>query len=62
MKSLSGLPLDFFVVFSSTSTAIAPVGQIDYVAANDFLNAYAQSRAAGKGVTPFPLTGVCGAR
>lgn len=38
------IPLDFFVVFSSTSTAIAPVGQIDYVAANDFLNAYAQSR------------------
>ncbi len=39
------VPLDFFVVFSSTSTAIAPVGQIDYVAANDFLNAYAQSRS-----------------
>ncbi len=38
------LPLDFLVVFSSTSTAIAPVGQIDYVAANAFLNAYAQSR------------------
>ena len=38
------LPLDFFVVFSSISTAIAPVGQIDYVAANAFLNAYAQSR------------------
>ncbi|MBX2808678.1 MAG: SDR family NAD(P)-dependent oxidoreductase, partial [Cellvibrionaceae bacterium] len=36
--------LDFFVLFSSTSTAIAPVGQIDYVAANAFLNAYAHQR------------------
>ncbi|PCK09020.1 MAG: polyketide synthase [Alteromonadaceae bacterium] len=36
--------LDFFVVFSSTSTVIAPVGQIDYVAANAFLNAFAQKR------------------
>ena len=40
----SGKPLDFFVLFSSTSTAIAPVGQIDYVAANAFINAYAQQR------------------
>lgn len=37
------LDLDFMVLFSSTSTAIAPVGQIDYVGANAFLNAYAQS-------------------
>lgn len=36
--------LDFFVLFSSTSTAIAPAGQVDYVAANAFLNSYAQSR------------------
>ncbi|RJL18567.1 type I polyketide synthase [Paracoccus siganidrum] len=36
------------VVFSSTSTAIAPAGQIDYVAANEFLNAWARSRAGGK--------------
>ncbi|MEM7365869.1 MAG: KR domain-containing protein [Pseudomonadota bacterium] len=40
----TGKPLDFFVLFSSTSTAIAPVGQIDYVAANAFINAYAQQR------------------
>ncbi len=39
-----GKGLDFFVVFSSTSTVIAPVGQIDYVAANAFLNAYAHYR------------------
>ncbi|MCP5088038.1 MAG: SDR family NAD(P)-dependent oxidoreductase [Rhodobacteraceae bacterium] len=36
--------LDWLVLFSSTSTAIAPAGQIDYVAANEYLNAYAQSR------------------
>ena len=36
--------LDFFVLFSSTSTVIAPVGQIDYVAANTFLNTFAQYR------------------
>ena len=36
--------LDFMVLFSSTSTAIAPAGQVDYVAANAFLNAYAKSR------------------
>ncbi|PCJ49786.1 MAG: polyketide synthase [Gammaproteobacteria bacterium] len=40
--------LDFFVVFSSTSTVIAPVGQIDYVAANAFLNAFAQYRNASQ--------------
>ncbi len=36
--------LDFFILFSSTSTVIAPVGQIDYVAANAFLNAFAHQR------------------
>ncbi|MFL0800289.1 MAG: SDR family NAD(P)-dependent oxidoreductase [Agarilytica sp.] len=40
----SGKDLDFFVLFSSTSTVIAPVGQIDYVAANAFLNSYAHYR------------------
>jgi len=39
-------PLDFLVLFSSTSTATAPAGQVDYVAANAFLDAYAESRAA----------------
>jgi acyl transferase domain-containing protein/thioesterase domain-containing protein len=37
--------LDFMALFSSTSTATAPAGQVDYVAANAFLNAYAASRA-----------------
>lgn len=42
--------LDFFVLFSSTSTITAPAGQVDYVAANEFLNAYAKSRK-GEGRT-----------
>jgi NAD(P)-dependent dehydrogenase (short-subunit alcohol dehydrogenase family) len=38
-------PLDFLVLCSSTSTAIAPVGQVDYVAANSYLNAFASAHA-----------------
>ncbi len=41
-----GLPLDFFVLFSSVSALTPPDGQVDYCAANAFLNAYAQSRTA----------------
>ncbi|MCP4821059.1 MAG: KR domain-containing protein, partial [Shimia sp.] len=40
--------LEWLALFSSSSTATAPVGQIDYVAANAYLNAYAQSRVSGK--------------
>ena len=39
------------ILFSSSSTITAPAGQVDYVAANEFLNAYAVARAgtgAGK--------------
>lgn len=44
-------PLDLMVLFSSTSTVLAPAGQIDYVAANEFLNAYAeQARMKGRNV------------
>ncbi len=39
--------LDWLVLFSSTSTVTAPAGQIDYVAANEYLNAYAKSRRGG---------------
>jgi acyl transferase domain-containing protein/thioesterase domain-containing protein len=38
-------PLDFLVLFSSTSTCLGPAGQVDYTAANCFLDAFAQSRA-----------------
>jgi NAD(P)-dependent dehydrogenase (short-subunit alcohol dehydrogenase family) len=37
--------IDRLVLFSSTSTVTAPAGQVDYVAANEYLNAYARSRA-----------------
>ncbi|MDA5558620.1 type I polyketide synthase [Shimia sp. MMG029] len=36
--------LDWLMLFASSSTATAPAGQIDYVAANAYLNAYAQAR------------------
>lgn len=36
--------LEFLTLFSSTSTVLTPAGQVDYVAANTFLNAYAESR------------------
>ncbi len=36
------------VLFASTSTATGPAGQVDYVAANEYLNAFARSRAGGK--------------
>jgi thioesterase domain-containing protein/NAD(P)-dependent dehydrogenase (short-subunit alcohol dehydrogenase family)/acyl carrier protein len=37
--------VDLMVLFSSTSTATRAAGQVDYVAANDYLNAYAAARA-----------------
>ncbi len=39
--------LDVMVLFSSTSTLTGPAGQIDYVAANEYLNAFAK-KATGK--------------
>ena len=40
--------LTHLVLFSSTSTATGPAGQIDYVAANEYLNAWAKSRSGSK--------------
>ena len=40
--------IDLMVLFASTSTVTGPAGQVDYVAANEYLNAYAQGRAGGK--------------
>ena len=42
---LGNSDLDFMVLFSSTSSVLGAAGQVDYVAANSFLNAFAQSRA-----------------
>ena len=39
--------LDVFAVFSSTSVYLGPPGQVDYVAANAFMDALAASRADG---------------
>ena len=49
-EALAGEQLDLVVLFSSTSTDTAPAGQVDYVAANSYLNAFAESRA-GEGKT-----------
>jgi polyketide synthase PksJ/polyketide synthase PksN len=38
-------PLDFFVVFSSTTAVYGNVGQADYAAANGFLDGFAQWRS-----------------
>jgi acyl transferase domain-containing protein/acyl carrier protein/alpha-beta hydrolase superfamily lysophospholipase len=40
--------LDLLVLFSSSSTVTRPAGQVDYIAANDYLNAYAGHRQGGK--------------
>ncbi|MFN0241291.1 MAG: type I polyketide synthase [Planctomycetota bacterium] len=40
---LADAELDFLLLFSSTSAVIAPPGQVDYVAANAFLDAYARA-------------------
>ncbi|MFE3838036.1 type I polyketide synthase [Pseudogemmobacter sonorensis] len=36
------------VLFSSTSTLTGPAGQVDYVAANEYMNAYSKYRAGGR--------------
>jgi acyl transferase domain-containing protein/thioesterase domain-containing protein/acyl carrier protein len=43
-NALADEQLDIVVLFSSTSTDITPAGQVDYVGANAFLNAFAESR------------------
>ena len=45
-NAVSSDQIDLFAVFSSTSTWTAPIGQVDYVAANAFLNSFAESRWA----------------
>jgi acyl transferase domain-containing protein/thioesterase domain-containing protein/aryl carrier-like protein len=46
---LRGTPLDFFVLFSSVSAALGLPGQVDYTAANAFLDSFAQKVATRDG-------------
>ena len=46
VDALRGRRLDSLTFFSSSSAALGPAGQTDYVAANAFLNAYARQLAA----------------
>ncbi|MFK7804318.1 MAG: SDR family NAD(P)-dependent oxidoreductase [Anaerolineae bacterium] len=47
-QALQKVSLDFMLLFSSTSTLLAPQGQVDYVGANAFLNAFAQQHNKNK--------------
>ncbi|MBY6069268.1 acyltransferase domain-containing protein [Leisingera aquaemixtae] len=40
--------LELMVLFSSSSTVTRPAGQVDYIAANEYLNAWAKHRAGGR--------------
>ena len=51
MDVFAAKPLTLAVLFSSTSTAIAPAGQVDYVAANEYLNAVAAGQPPAFGRT-----------
>ena len=48
-QALEGLEAGLLVLFSSISSVTAPIGQVDYAAANAFLDAFAASRAAQRG-------------
>ncbi len=45
---LAAEPLDFFVLCSSTSAQLGPAGQVDYAAANAFLDAFAERRSKAR--------------
>lgn len=45
-RATQGCPLDFFIVYSSATTALGNPGQSSYVAANSFLEALVEQRRA----------------
>jgi len=49
VEALAADPVRLTVLFASTSSVIAPAGQADYVAANEYLNAVARAAPAGLG-------------
>jgi NAD(P)-dependent dehydrogenase (short-subunit alcohol dehydrogenase family)/acyl carrier protein len=49
-RLLAGQKVDFFLLCSSLSSMLAPFGQVAYVSANAFLDAFAQGRAAQTGM------------
>jgi acyl transferase domain-containing protein len=49
-RVLGGAPLDFVVLCSSLTSIAGGVGQVDYCAANAFLDAYARMRSTRHGV------------
>ena len=49
IEALAPDPVRLTVLFASTSSVIAPAGQADYVAANEYLNAVARAAPAGLG-------------
>ena len=48
-KALQGQPLDFFVLCSSLTSIIGRLGQVDYTAANAFMDAFARYQHAQTG-------------
>jgi NAD(P)-dependent dehydrogenase (short-subunit alcohol dehydrogenase family)/acyl carrier protein len=48
-KLVADAPLDFFVLFSSLSSIVGRLGQVDYVGANAFLDLFAQDYRARTG-------------
>ncbi|MFL6262096.1 MAG: SDR family NAD(P)-dependent oxidoreductase [Thermoanaerobaculia bacterium] len=49
MEALGGAPLDFVALCSSTIAVAGGLGQVDYCAANNFLDAFAQDTALAGG-------------
>ncbi|HEY9659372.1 MAG TPA: SDR family NAD(P)-dependent oxidoreductase, partial [Allocoleopsis sp.] len=43
-QALQGMELDFFILCSSLTAIVSELGQVDYCAANAFLNAWAQAQ------------------
>ncbi|HTT74913.1 MAG TPA: type I polyketide synthase, partial [Candidatus Binataceae bacterium] len=51
-RVLAGEPLGYMILCSSVSSIVAPAGQVDYAAANAFLDAFAQARSESM---PYPV-------